>query len=436
MNKNLLFTIFFIVCTKLGAQQIYFPPILGTTWDTLSPSTLGWCPNRINDMYNYLETNGSKAFLVLKNGKIVLEKYFGTFTRDSLWYWASAGKTLTSFTVGIAQQERFLNINDTSSRYLGQGWTSLTPDKEQKISIRNQLTMTTGLQDNVSDPDCTLPTCLRYSADAGARWAYHNAPYTLLDKVIENATGQTLNGYFMAKVRNVIGMNGAFVRSGYNNVYFSNARSMARFGLLIQNKGTWGNTRILTDTAFYNQMVNTSQSLNQSYGYLWWLNGKASYMLPTLQVVFNGSFTSNAPADMFSAMGKNGQLLQIVPSQGLIVIRMGESPNAVAVPFLMADEIWARMNVLGNCATNVETLGANNDFFKIYPNPTEDRLQITPLSNDIKSYEISLYNSLGQQVGHWENRSEISLSYLPQNIYFITIKFDNKKIFQKILKKN
>lgn len=435
MKKIYLFLMLIIVCTKLNGQQIYFPPTSGTVWDTLSPSSLNWCPNKINEMYNYLENNGSKAFLVLKNGKMVLEKYFGSFTRDSLWYWASAGKTLTSFTVGVAQQERFLSINDTSSRYLGQGWTSLTTDKEQKITIRNQLTMTTGLQDNVSDPDCTLPACLRYSADAGARWAYHNAPYTLLDKVIENATGQTLNAYFGAKVRNVIGMNGAFIRTGYNNVYFSNARSMARFGLLIQNKGSWNTTRILTDTAFYHQMVNTSQALNPSYGYLWWLNGKASFMLPSLQVIFNGSLTANAPADMFSALGKNGQLLHIVPSQGLIMIRMGESPNSVAVPYLMADEIWARMSGLSNCATATEELGINNSFFKIYPNPTQDHLQITPLSNGVRDYNIFLYNNLGQQIGHWENTLEISLSSFPQSIYFIVITFEDKKLFYKILKK-
>lgn len=434
MKKFFLLIAMNIVCANINAQQIYFPPTSGTTWDTLSPTALGWCPNKINEMYNYLETNNSKAFLVLKNGKIVLEKYFGTFTRDSLWYWASAGKTLTSFTVGIAQQARFLNINDTSSHYLGQGWTSLTTDKEQKITIRNQLTMTTGLQDNVSDPHCTLPTCLHYSADAGARWAYHNAPYTLLDKVIENATGQTLNTYFGTKVRNVIGMNGAFVRTGYNNVYFSNARSMARFGLLIQNKGIWNTTPILTDTAFYNQMVNTSQQINQSYGYLWWLNGKASYMVPTLQTVFNGAITPNAPADMFSAMGKDGQLLHIVPSQGLIVIRMGESPNTVPVPFLMANEIWAQINGLNNCATNTTEVRNTNDFFKIYPNPTQDRLQITPLSNTLKNYEISLYNNLGQRLGIWHNITALDLSNFPQSIYFVEIKFEDKKLFQKILK--
>ncbi len=42
--------------------------------------------------------------------------------------------------------------------------------------------MTTGLDDGVPDVDCMLPSCMIYKADAGTRWAYHNAPYTILDK--------------------------------------------------------------------------------------------------------------------------------------------------------------------------------------------------------------------------------------------------------------
>ena len=188
-----MFAIPFIFATVLAqSQNYYFPPTTGTTWETVTPQSLGWCTDKTDSLYNYLESTNSKAFIVLKNGRIVLEKYFGTFTRDSSWYWASAGKTLTGFTVGIAQQEGFLKIQDTTSKYLGRGWTTAPLSKEDKITIRNQLTMTTGLDDGVADVSCTLPSCLQYKADAGTRWAYHNAPYTLLDKVIEAATGSTL----------------------------------------------------------------------------------------------------------------------------------------------------------------------------------------------------------------------------------------------------
>ena len=216
-----------------------------------------------------------------------MEKYFNGHSDTSSWYWASAAKTITSFLVGMAQEEGYLEITDTSSNYLGNGWTNCNPIQENKITIWNQLTMTTGLDDNVSDPNCTNDNCLLYFSDPGSRWAYHNAPYTLLRPVIENATGQGINIYNYQKLLNPTGMTGLFLYNGFNNIFYSTSRSMARIGLLILNNGNWDGNQIMTDTNYFNQMLNSSQSLNESYGYLWWLNGKTSYMLPGSQFVFN-----------------------------------------------------------------------------------------------------------------------------------------------------
>lgn len=364
MRKTLLaaslFILIFSACSKSSSTDngnaspppvsapLYFPPVGGTEWQTTTSSSLGWNETAITDLYTYLQSKNTKAFIVLKNGKIVLEKYFGSFTADSIWYWASAGKTMTAMLVGIAQQEGRLNINNKTSQYLGTGWTSLPLAKENLITIRHQLTMTTGLDDGVPDDHCTLPSCLVYKADAGTRWAYHNAPYTLLDKVVENATGQSYNAYFQAKIRDRIGMNGIwFAGTGYDNVYYSNPRSMARFGLLLLNKGKWDQTTILSDTSYFNTQINTSQNLNLSYGYLTWLNGKASYMLPTLQTVFNGPLVPNAPADMFSALGKNDQKIYVVPSQKLVVIRMGESAGNIQLALSSFDnELWGKLKTV------------------------------------------------------------------------------------------
>ncbi len=328
---------------------LYFPPLTGTDWQTTTPASLGWNTTQLNDLYTYLQSKNTKAFIILKGGKIVAERYFGTFTADSNWYWASAGKTMTAMLVGIAQQEALLNINNRTSQYLGNGWTSMPTAKEQLITVRHQLTMTTGLENNVPDDDCTLPSCLQYKADAGTRWFYHNAPYTLLEKVVENATGKTYNTYFQEKIRNRIGMNGLWIKNGYNNVYYSNPRSMARFGLLLLNKGKWDQTAILSDTTYFNALVNSSQTLNLSYGYLTWLNGKATHMLPATSLVFNGMFAPNAPADLYAALGKNDQKIYVVPSQQLVVIRMGDSAGNVQLAVSSFDnELWGRLkSVIG-----------------------------------------------------------------------------------------
>ncbi len=330
------------------ATVSYFPPLTGSTWETIAPSSLGWNETELANLYTYLQQKDTRAFIILKNGKIVVEKYFGSFTADSNWYWASAGKTMTAMLVGIAQQEGLLNINDRSSKYLGTGWTSLPLAKENLITVRHQLTMTTGLDDNVQpDNDCTSPSCLVYKSDAGTRWAYHNAPYTLLDKVIESASSATYNSYFQQKIRDKTGMNGLWIRTGFNNVFFSNARSMARFGLLMLNKGKWDQAVILGDTSYLNSQTNTSQAYNPSYGYLTWLNGKTGYMLPTLQNVFSGPMIPTAPSDMYAALGKNDQKVYVVPSQQLVVIRMGESAGNIQLAVSSFDtELWGKLKTI------------------------------------------------------------------------------------------
>lgn len=358
--KLQLLAMFAFLAFASQAQSVYFPPLSGNTWETTSPASLNWCEHKIDSLYQYLETNNTRAFILLKNGRIVLEKYFGNHTANTPWQWASAGKTLTAFMVGIAQQENYLNILDSSSRYLGQGWTSCSPEQEGKINIKQQLTMTTGLEDNVADPFCTLDTCLIYKAEAGTRWAYHNGPYTLLDRVVAAATGQSLNQYTNLKLKNPTGMTGSFLTVGYNNVYYSTARSMARFGLLILNKGNWNGNQIMTDTNYFNQMINTSQNLNKSYGYLWWLNGKESYMVPGSQFVFNGFMNPNAPADAVAAMGKDGQFLNVVPGQNLVWMRMGNAPDGLPVPFLMNDKIWEYLNALPCAPTSAEAPKSDN----------------------------------------------------------------------------
>lgn len=420
MQKLLLVFSLIFISYFSKSQSLYFPPNTGSTWDTISPSSLGWCPDRIDSLYNYLEGGNSKAFIVLKDGKIVLEKYFGTFTKDSVWYWASAGKTITSFMTGIAQQENYLSINDKTSQYLGLGWTDCTLAQENNITIQNQLTMTSGLDDGVTDNHCTIDTCLKYKANAATRWAYHNGPYTLLDDVISSATGQTLNSYINQKLKIPTGMTGLFIQPSFDNVFWSTPRSMARFGLLILNKGKWNATTIMSDTNYFNQMTNTSQQLNKSYGYLWWLNGKYSFMAPGSQLIFPSMIVPSAPSDMFAAIGKNGQLINIVPSQNLVFIRMGNSPDGNDVSFLLNDTIWQKMNRL-ICNTASSNIFIQENSLVIYPNPTIENI-IVKFENQL--FYITLFDIVGnKKITKYScfNIENINTKDFKNGIYFLQI---------------
>jgi CubicO group peptidase (beta-lactamase class C family) len=426
----LLFCFISTTIQVIKAQELYFPPTSGNEWATLSPDSLNWCPDKINALYEYLEDKNSKAFILLKDGKIVLEKYFGTFTIDSSWYWASAGKSLTGFLVGIAQQEGFLDINDPSSVYLGEGWTSLANDKEQLITVKHQLSMNSGLDDLVPNRDCTLPECLIYRTDAGQRWAYHNAPYTLLDQVIENSTQRNLNQYVFQKLTQSTGIAGLYIKVDYNNVFFSKARSMARFGLLMLNNGKWDSTPIMTDSVYFNEMTNTSQELNPAYGYLWWLNGKSFFKVPQLQINFPGYMSPNAPADMYAALGKNGQFLNVVPSRNLVFVRMGNSPGD-DVPFLYNGSIWQHINEL-DCTVSINEFNNTENDLKVYPQPASDLLNLEFSGSDaIQSYKIL---DLKGKVLLSGTQTPVEIRNLPSGMYILDIQFARGSIRKSWLK--
>ncbi len=326
-------------------ESMYFPPTNSDDWETKSISNLGWNQSKIQDLLNYLQTKNSKSFIILQNGRIVMENYFDSHTSTSTWYWASAGKTLTSTVTGIAEQEGFININNKVSSYIGNGWTSEPLAKENLITCKNLLTMTSGLDDGLGD-DVT-PANLQYKADAGTRWAYHNV-YVKLQDVVSQATGKTWSEYFNLKLGDKIGMTGSWIQSGDNSVYWSTARSMARFGLLALNNGNWNGSQII-NTNYFTNATSTSQNINLSYGYLWWLNGKSSYHLPQSQLQFPGKLIPSAPDDMYCALGKNDQKIYVVPSRKIVIIRMGNAADNVNLALSDFDNVlWQKINAVIN----------------------------------------------------------------------------------------
>jgi len=66
--KRIIFVFFIFVFSHIGfTQSLYFPPVIGNTWDTVSPSSLGWCDDQIDSLLDYLEDRDSKAFILLKD---------------------------------------------------------------------------------------------------------------------------------------------------------------------------------------------------------------------------------------------------------------------------------------------------------------------------------------------------------------------------------
>lgn len=383
---RLLITVFVLAIFVLNtsAQSLYFPPLTGSVWEQTSPSSLGWCDERIDSLLRYVGDTHAKAFIILKDGKIVIEKYYGSFTQDSIWYWASAGKIVTSVLVGHAQEQGILDITKSSATYLGRGWSSCTAEQEDAITVRHHLTMTTGLEGRVTDENCTDPSCLKYRVPPGTLWDYYNAGYLLLQDVVAKAAGKRYQQYYTQKLATRLGMGGIWL----DGVLYSKPRAMARFGLMLLAGGIWNGDTILHDQQYLTAMKNTSQELNVSYGYLFWLNGKGSFMQPGVPFVYSGDLIPSAPDDLYSGLGKNDQKVYVVPSQGLVVVRMGDKAKESTLALSgFDDELWQYISSLP-CPTSVPIEGQDHtSTIEFSPNPAHDVIRFRGDSFFIRSLD-------------------------------------------------
>lgn len=355
LNFLILISLFFLACDsddqatlqdqEISEQPFFFPSNdLNEEWETESITSFGWNQQKLDDLYDFLEEKKSKSFLILVNGKIVVEEYMNGHTSESDWVWYSVSKGLLSVATGIAQDKGFLDINDKVSKYLGEGWADMPLEKENLIQIHHLLSFSSGITRNNSEIINFKPT---YSADAGDEWNYSYLHF-YLENVLKNAIGQDYEAFLKAELLDKIGIQGYWDKAGFPgsgegseifNTFFSSSREMARFGLFALNKGKWMDEQIVSKN-YFDQSIESSQTMNPSYGFFWWLNGKSKHKVPAFEATLIGKLVKEAPDDMFAAYGSNEQRIYVIPSQNMIIIRTGDSEYKNDLNFFDS-ELWS-----------------------------------------------------------------------------------------------
>jgi CubicO group peptidase (beta-lactamase class C family) len=227
---------------------------------------------------------------------------------------ASVQKSVTSFLCGVAWGKGLLDIDKPVSGYIGAGWTKATAEQEAKITVRHLMSMSSGLDNR-----------LQYDAPAGTKWMYNTNAYAVLIKVMESAAKQDINELTKEWLTGPIGMPDSrweprrWLAGGEdaNAIGFvTTARDLARFGLMMMNKGTWDGRDLLKNPEYLEQALAPSQEMNPAYGLLWWLNNERARrrreQIPA------------APEDLFMAAGALDRRVYVIPSMNLVVVRLGD----------------------------------------------------------------------------------------------------------------
>jgi len=428
---------------------------------------MGWDQDVLDDLNYYLGTNNTGGFMVLYKGRRIVEQYYGLWTRWTTYPMFSCEKSLLAFIAGQFIHDQRIDIDGYVSDYIGDYWSNTNNANqlavEAPITIRHLLTSTSGLSEaglvGMGEGG------LIYEYDPNTEWHYNSATFNLLKKVLMTLDNldpedkDDIKDFYDAYVGDDIGMssNTGFLDS-VDYVKFT-TRDMALFGHMILAGGYWTNHYLLYDSTYIHDMVNTSQNYNEAYGYLWWLNGKDSYIAAcpvdedTLDLnslgtgellsgssflrdwllhlildntdgetiaeiqeaiadseggTITGSMIPNAPDRMVMANGFGDKCIYIVPDEHIVVVRHGPMSSIVEQVTTGYDfdiGLWGYLNDLIGLtppsATTAATAAATPDATKgmiAFPNPATDQVSLQCDMPKAGNATVAIYNMNGEVI--------------------------------------
>lgn len=280
----------------------------------------------------------TKAVVVLHDGQLIAERYAPGYGPDTPIYAHSLTKSVVNALIGILVRQGKLQLDQPAPIA---AWRSPT-NPHRAITIDQLLRMDSGLPfdetTGASSPMTRMlflePDMAGYAAKMplahppGTAWGYSNLSYLLLGRVIRDATGGDAVGaerFARHELFAPLGMRDAVIETdatgtpvGASNVYAS-ARDFARFGQLYLDDGVVDGHRILPEGWV---AYSHSQTLKTGYGAGFWTNLVNKGSVPVWDAPWG---MPKLPKGMYYGRGALGQYLVIVPSEHLMVVRMGIS---------------------------------------------------------------------------------------------------------------
>lgn len=290
-----------------------------------------------HEALSYTDTN---AIMILHNGAVIYEDYFNGSNQDSRFMSFSMAKSITSILVGIALNEGHIaSLDDPVENYL----PDLKNTPFEGVMLKEILLQRAGTnyseQKLFGDPDVNLlaeqslytgkkrftdfqnTLALQNDSPPGTAFNYSTLNASLLGRVVEMATGESLAKYMEEKLWRPAGMQlsgywmldgvpgegHAFAGGGFN----ASVQDYARVGQMMLQRGNINGTQILpeeyvTESTHYPSTESVMPPAPRGYQYLWWtfLNTK-----------------------IFEAVGVHGQSISVDPETNTVIVKMSYWPD-------------------------------------------------------------------------------------------------------------
>ncbi len=281
----------------------------------------------------------TRAVLVVRGGRLVLERYAPGFDANQRFHSWSMAKSVTQGLIGILVREGRLAVDE---RAPVDAW-SAQGDPRRALTLRHLLHMTSGLAnadgEDGAGPESFVATLLFGSAshdmagsaaavplahDPGTHWAYSTGTSAILGGIVSQTVGDraAVRAWLERELLTPLGMDSLVLEVDTRGQLvggshaWATARDWARFGLLYLRGGVWDGQTILPGGWVDFSRTPAPAPNNTTFGAHLWINhDPASDQFKPIQ---------GAGPSVFTMSGNGGQYVAMVPEKDLVVVRLGE----------------------------------------------------------------------------------------------------------------
>ncbi|RQR45083.1 MULTISPECIES: serine hydrolase [unclassified Burkholderia] len=264
------------------------------------------------------------SLLVVKDGKLIFERYGANASRDSTYELYSVTKAVTSLVAGILVEQGAVQLDEPVAARLAAWRPELGGALADKrgIELKHVLSMSSGLHYDFSPKDdpiyYTAPDRLKLAASAapkvapGTAFEYTDVNPILASAMLSAAAGEPVERYARTHLFGPLDMKrAAWERADRTGLVSAGwglrlrAVDMAKIGMLVLDGGRWQGRQVVP-RAWIAQM--TAPRVSPHFGYYWWIN----------------NIVDSEPE--FDAMGFKGQFITVLPKRNTVIVMTGVLP--------------------------------------------------------------------------------------------------------------
>ena len=298
----------------------------------------------LDEAAQFAQASNGHALIVVHRGVVQLERYFGSGDKDTEFSAASLTKTLGAAAIGAAVRDGFIqSVDQKASTWL----TEWRDPARVDITVRQLLTMSGGFRNEPSKELGSHYMQMHFGADVekivrdapvayppGTEFAWDNDNSHAIGLVVERATGKRFVDYVSTRLWQPLGAaDGELLldRDGGRAMAYcciwSKPRDWVRLGQMLLDGGTWQGRRLL-DESFVRELHQPSKA-NPNFGFQ--VNVGAAWQDPRINrraLTLGDDKVASVASDIYYLSAIGGQEVVVVPSEQLVILRVGKSSPA------------------------------------------------------------------------------------------------------------